>query len=322
MINNWSYQHACGCITQYSWGTASESVDSSPCQEHAKEFDSFRASLEREAIGVLTIGISPDALPLPLRGNSGVVYNVGRQDRADAGNARFSGAEYFVLDLTNDPHAVHALSAYALSLQRQNGILARELRRAVATCAGIMNAVNSDGVASEIAIGQVIAEAEETLRAPPRFERHETRFTAEPAEQIREIQPAARHAERTAPPPRQAETLRVEPIQDGAPSLQCTTARTLDVARNCAAFEAMRKMNRARSIVQVEKQCGLYLPGDYCFAIRDQDGTYILEAPLDTEGLEHQMMNRGSKITTAVAAAISGVPVDYFKFIENSTAEA
>jgi hypothetical protein len=56
-------------------------------------------------------------------------FTVRRNDRTDEIGGKHYGCEYFVLDLTHDPHAKAALRAYADSCESDYSLLAADLRR-------------------------------------------------------------------------------------------------------------------------------------------------------------------------------------------------
>lgn len=55
-------------------------------------------------------------------------FHVRRADGRDAPGEKHHGAEYFVLDMTDDPHAIPALLGYADSCERDYPLLAADLR--------------------------------------------------------------------------------------------------------------------------------------------------------------------------------------------------
>lgn len=59
-------------------------------------------------------------------------YHVQRVDGSDAPGGRHDGCEYFVLDVTHDPHARRALIAYANSCQHEFPQLADDIYRTAA----------------------------------------------------------------------------------------------------------------------------------------------------------------------------------------------
>ncbi|MBW7903807.1 MAG: hypothetical protein H3C26_20250 [Rhodocyclaceae bacterium] len=59
-------------------------------------------------------------------------FHVRRADGRDAPGEKHHGAEYFVLDMTDDPHAIPALLGYAGSCGRDYPLLAADLRARVA----------------------------------------------------------------------------------------------------------------------------------------------------------------------------------------------
>lgn len=59
-------------------------------------------------------------------------YIVKRTDGSDGPGAKHDGCEYFILDLTHDPHARRALIAYANSCQAERPQLADDIYRAAA----------------------------------------------------------------------------------------------------------------------------------------------------------------------------------------------
>ena len=60
-------------------------------------------------------------------------FNVTRIDGKDAPGEKHHGCDYFVLDLTHDPHAIPAILAYADSCEKDGyQVLADELRAKVA----------------------------------------------------------------------------------------------------------------------------------------------------------------------------------------------
>ena len=58
-------------------------------------------------------------------------FNVTRTDGSSAPGGKHAGCEYFVLDVTHDPHAIPALRAYADSCEADYPLLARDLRRLI-----------------------------------------------------------------------------------------------------------------------------------------------------------------------------------------------
>lgn len=58
-------------------------------------------------------------------------FEVHRTDGTDAVGCKHYGCEYFVLDLTHDPHARAALAAYAESCAEDYPLLARDLRATI-----------------------------------------------------------------------------------------------------------------------------------------------------------------------------------------------
>lgn len=57
-------------------------------------------------------------------------FNVTRNDNKDAPGGSHENCQYFVLDITHDPHAAPALLAYADSCEADGyEILAKELRK-------------------------------------------------------------------------------------------------------------------------------------------------------------------------------------------------
>ncbi len=63
-------------------------------------------------------------------------YRVTRTDGADGPGGSHVGCDYFVLDLTHDPHAIPAILAYAESCERGGyAVLARDLFAKVARLA-------------------------------------------------------------------------------------------------------------------------------------------------------------------------------------------
>lgn len=58
-----------------------------------------------------------DAMPKGLYAK----FQVERTDGRSAPGEKHDGCEYFVLDLTHDPHAIPALKAYEASLRRDTG---------------------------------------------------------------------------------------------------------------------------------------------------------------------------------------------------------
>lgn len=61
-------------------------------------------------------------------------FRVHRSDGADGPGQKHDGCEYFVLDVTHDPHALPALEAYARSAARDGyGLLSRDLSIVVKT---------------------------------------------------------------------------------------------------------------------------------------------------------------------------------------------
>lgn len=62
-------------------------------------------------------------------------FNVSRTDGLDAPGEKHHGAEYFVLDVTDDPFAIPALAAYASACRNDYPLLAADLDRKIAECA-------------------------------------------------------------------------------------------------------------------------------------------------------------------------------------------
>lgn len=60
-----------------------------------------------------------------------VKFNVTRTDGQSEPGRKHDGCDYFVLDLTHDPHAIPALAAYAKSCRSAYPLLARDLDRIV-----------------------------------------------------------------------------------------------------------------------------------------------------------------------------------------------
>ena len=54
-------------------------------------------------------------------------FHIARVDGTDAAGKKHDGCEYFVLDITHDPHAIRALHAYAASCHREYPLLAEDL---------------------------------------------------------------------------------------------------------------------------------------------------------------------------------------------------
>ncbi len=54
-------------------------------------------------------------------------YQVTRTDKRSAPGQKHYGCEYFVLDLTHDPHAIAALKAYATACESDRPALSRDL---------------------------------------------------------------------------------------------------------------------------------------------------------------------------------------------------
>lgn len=59
-------------------------------------------------------------------------FNVTRTDGSDLAGGKHENCEYFVLDLTHDHHAIHALRAYACSCDAEYPQLAADLRMMIA----------------------------------------------------------------------------------------------------------------------------------------------------------------------------------------------
>lgn len=55
-------------------------------------------------------------------------FDVRRTDGSDQPGGKHHGCEYFVLDVTHDPHAIAALTAYALACEKTHPLLAADLR--------------------------------------------------------------------------------------------------------------------------------------------------------------------------------------------------
>lgn len=60
-------------------------------------------------------------------------FRVLRTDYSDQPGGKHHGCEYFVLDLTHDPHAWAALGAYAASCGPDYPLLQRDLLQKIAT---------------------------------------------------------------------------------------------------------------------------------------------------------------------------------------------
>ena len=58
-------------------------------------------------------------------------FIIRRTDGQSEPGQKHDGCEYFVLDITHDPHAIPALKAYALSCQDEYGMLALDLMKIV-----------------------------------------------------------------------------------------------------------------------------------------------------------------------------------------------
>ena len=58
-------------------------------------------------------------------------YDVRRTDGSSEPGQKHHGCEYFVLDVTHDPHAVAALKAYADSCRNEYPLLADDLDKIV-----------------------------------------------------------------------------------------------------------------------------------------------------------------------------------------------
>ena len=56
-------------------------------------------------------------------------FRIERTDGKDAPGGKHDGCEYFVLDLTHDPHAIKALAAYEQSCRSEYPLLANDLRK-------------------------------------------------------------------------------------------------------------------------------------------------------------------------------------------------
>jgi hypothetical protein len=63
-------------------------------------------------------------------------FTVIRNDGSSADGGKHAGCDYFVLDLSHDPHAIPALSAYADSCRDEYPLLADDLDQIIET-AGI-----------------------------------------------------------------------------------------------------------------------------------------------------------------------------------------
>lgn len=72
----------------------------------------------------------PERHPLKANADQGLFrkFNVARTDGTDAPGGKHHGCEYFVLDLTHDPHAVAAVLAYADACAPTHPFLAADLR--------------------------------------------------------------------------------------------------------------------------------------------------------------------------------------------------
>lgn len=58
-------------------------------------------------------------------------FDVKRTDGESRPGGNHDGCDYFVLDLTHDPHAVPALKAYAVSCRENYPLLADDIERKV-----------------------------------------------------------------------------------------------------------------------------------------------------------------------------------------------
>ena len=56
-------------------------------------------------------------------------FEVHRKDGTDAPGGKHHGCQYFVLDVTHDPHARAALAAYAQSCRAEYPLLAEDIER-------------------------------------------------------------------------------------------------------------------------------------------------------------------------------------------------
>lgn len=56
-------------------------------------------------------------------------FTVSRTDGSDAPGGKHCGCEYFVLDVTHDPHAKAALAAYADAVEATHPQLAADMRQ-------------------------------------------------------------------------------------------------------------------------------------------------------------------------------------------------
>ena len=63
-------------------------------------------------------------------------FVVRRADREDRPGYKHDGCQYFVLDLTHDPHAIPAIVAYADSCASDYPLLATDLRAVVKRATG------------------------------------------------------------------------------------------------------------------------------------------------------------------------------------------
>jgi hypothetical protein len=63
-------------------------------------------------------------------------FDVRRTDGSSEPGGKHAGCNYFVLDVTHDPHAISALRAYAESCRSQFPLLAADLDRMVLSAQG------------------------------------------------------------------------------------------------------------------------------------------------------------------------------------------
>lgn len=63
-------------------------------------------------------------------------FTVTRNDGKSAPGEKHEDCDYFVLDLTHDPHAIQAIAAYAQSCRAEYPLLASDLDRIIASADG------------------------------------------------------------------------------------------------------------------------------------------------------------------------------------------
>lgn len=106
---------------------AAESGDSSSWDEPEEAWARIVAMKDEMLERIRFMREGPQPKPAGLYGK----YTVTRNDGTDKKGGKHHGCDYFVLDMTHDPHALAALNAYAESCKGDYPELAKDLREAL-----------------------------------------------------------------------------------------------------------------------------------------------------------------------------------------------